>query len=111
MRLLGNSASFDSTNPKVYISYYVNEDIHLYANAAKGFRSGGFNFGATEPTFAPESVWSYELGSKVSTLDGRLNTEFALFYSQYDDYQIATFNPVLGYSITANAGDADIEGG
>ena len=100
--------SFDSTNPKVYISYHLNEDIHLYANAAKGFRSGGFNAGA--PSYGPESVWSYELGSKMSFVNGRLNTELALFFSEYEDYQIIGIPFVGTFNITSNAGDGEVQG-
>ncbi len=102
--------TFDSLNPKVYLSYHFTEDLHFYANAAKGFRSGGFNVfqppGA--PTYDPESVWSYELGSKLSAMDGRLSAEFALFYSDYEDYQ--TNSLVGGLNFTSNAGSAEIQG-
>ena len=102
--------SFDSTNPKIYLSYHAAESIHLYANAAKGFRSGGFNVfqPAGTPNFDPENVWSYELGAKMSLLDGRLNTELALFYSDYGDYQTSSL--VGGTNLTTNAGDAEIQG-
>ena len=100
--------TFDSVNPKFYLSYHLNEDIHLFANAAKGFRSGGFNSGG--PSYQPESVWSYELGSKMSFLDGHLDSELALFYSQYDDYQIIGItDPSVG-NVTSNAGNADVKG-
>ena len=101
--------TFDSLNPKFYISYGLTEEIRVYANAAKGFRSGGFN-GAGEPPFDPESVLSYELGTKISALDGRLNTELAIFYSDYDDYQVIGTVPSLGINITSNAGQAEIQG-
>lgn len=100
--------TFDSLNPKLYISYGLTEDIRVYANAAKGFRSGGFN-AANQPPFVPESVWSYELGTKMSLLGGRVNTELALFYSTYDDYQIIGVLPSVG-NITSNAGEAQVQG-
>ena len=55
--------TFDSLNPKFYLSYHPTSDIHLYANVAKGFRSGGFNV-AGLPPYDPEDVLSYELGVK-----------------------------------------------
>ena len=101
---------FHSVNPKISISYHANEILHLYINSSKGFRSGGFNVfqppGA--PTFDPESVWSYELGSKVVTLDGRISAEMALFFSDYEDYQTNAI--VGGLNLTSNAGSAEIKG-
>ena len=102
--------SFDSLNPKVYLKYALSEDVNLYANAAKGFRSGGFNSTAGTPAFDPESVWSYELGSKMQFLEGRLNAEIALFYSDYEDYQVNGVPPEGGFSLTSNGGAAEILG-
>src|SRR5579885_1232746 len=36
-------ARFHSTDPRAYASYRISEDVNVYASAAKGFRSGGFN--------------------------------------------------------------------
>lgn len=78
-------------------------------NAAKGFRSGGFN-AVRQPTFDPESIWSYELGAKGHFIDPRLYLEVAGFFSRYDDYQIVGIVPSLGTTVTANAGVAEIRG-
>lgn len=42
-------------------------------------------------TFDPEFVDSYELGVKANFLDGRLTTNIALFYSDFEDFQLNTF--------------------
>lgn len=104
-------AKFDSTNPRVYGSYAIAEDIKVYASVAKGFRSGGFNsFGF--PEFDSEAVWTYELGTKMSILDDRLSAEVALFYSDYSDYQVIGIPPppAIPSNVTSNAGDATIKG-
>jgi iron complex outermembrane receptor protein len=74
----------------------------VYASASRGFKSGGFNGrvngladvtlavnGVTTvvPTFAPESVWTYEVGAKGSFLDGRVMISADAFYSEYTDFQ------------------------
>lgn len=41
--------------------------------------------------FEPEFVNSYELGLKGQFLDGRLTTNIALFYSDFEDFQLNTF--------------------
>ena len=41
--------------------------------------------------FDPELVDSYELGLKAKFLDGTLTTNIALFYSDFEDFQLNTF--------------------
>ena len=101
--------TFDSLNPKLFAKYDVTDDLNVYVNIAKGFRSGGFN-GAGLPPFDPETVLSYELGSKMSSHDGRLKADVALFHSVYEDYQIVGIIPSLGLNVTSNAGEAEITG-
>lgn len=105
------SAGFHSVNPRVYAQYRVSDAVNTYATAAKGFRSGGFN-GFGEPTFGPEEVWTYEIGTKVSLLQGRLVADFALYHSDYDDYQISGVLPAPAppFGILSNAGKARIRG-
>ena len=60
---IAQTASFTSADPRFYVRYRVSEGVNVYASAAKGFRSGGFNsFG--QPPFGPESAWTYGLGLK-----------------------------------------------
>jgi iron complex outermembrane recepter protein len=106
------STNFHSLAPRVYGQYKWQRDVSIYASAAKGFRSGGFGtVGA--PDFEPETVWSYELGSKASLANGKLSTEAALFYSDYKDYQVqgVITGPTGGLlTTTSNGGDARIKG-
>ena len=110
--------TFEAFTPRFGINYRVNDDVLLYASAARGFKSGGFNGRATTPAdltiFNPEEIWSYELGAKSTWLDQRLTLNAALFYSDYQDLQfaIAVPNP-LGpgtLSPVINAGAAEIMG-
>ncbi len=41
--------------------------------------------------FDPEFVDAYEIGMKGEFLDGRLTTNIALFYSDFEDFQVNTF--------------------
>jgi iron complex outermembrane recepter protein len=102
---------FDTLNPRVYAQFKVSDRVNSYASAAKGFRSGGFNF-VGAPTFDPESVWTYELGTKMSLADGRFSADAAVFYSDYRDYQINGTVVVdgLSFNVFSNAGNARIEG-
>ncbi len=81
---LEESDSFDSVDPRVYASFELAENLNLYASAAKGFRSGGFNRGEL-PNYEPESLWSYELGLKGQSAGGTVGFEAAVYYSDYSD--------------------------
>lgn len=76
--------SFHSTDPRLYASFKLAEDLNLYASAAKGFRSGGFN-GNGQPQYKPESLWSYELGLKGLAAGGAVSFELSTYYSDYSD--------------------------
>jgi outer membrane receptor protein involved in Fe transport len=110
---LTEADSFDSTDPRVYMSYKFTPDLNVYASAAKGFRSGGFNRGEL-PNYEPESLWSYELGVKGQTEGGVLGFEAAVYYSDYSDMlrrglvfveETTTFE-----SLTTNIGKVEVKG-
>jgi iron complex outermembrane receptor protein len=121
-------------NPKFNLSWEPNKDLLLYATASKGFRPGGANqpvptsgslgdqceanlkqlYGTTAlvpapDTFEPDSVWSYELGEKWRTNDGRLSLNGAVFYSRWSDAQQFVGLP-CGFNFSTNTGNADIYG-
>ena len=102
--IVEDQATFTSTNPRFNLSYKVNENWNLYVNTAKGFRSGGFNVvDPTTPTYDPESLWSYELGSKSLLLDRRLDLEAAVWYNDWKDVQSNHYLPA-GLTVTTNGG-------
>ncbi|MBM0107184.1 TonB-dependent receptor [Steroidobacter sp. S1-65] len=104
--------SFDSTDPRVYASFKLSDDINIYASAGSGFRSGGFNRGDL-PNYQPETLWSYEVGSKGLLAGGVLAYEVAVFYSDYKDMlrRGLILNPD-GTTIqnTTNIGKAEVKG-
>ena len=109
--LMQDDGDFDSVDPRAYLRYAVTDDINLYASASKGFRSGGYNR-LGQPTYDSESLWTYEIGAKSSLFNGALTSDIALFYTEYDDYQVrgnVLFNgaPI---GIISNAGEAEIKG-
>ncbi|MGH9725130.1 MAG: TonB-dependent receptor domain-containing protein, partial [Candidatus Acidiferrales bacterium] len=94
-----------------YAVFKVNDQANIYASAAKGFRSGGFNAAVGFPPFQPESVWTYELGTKLSLLDHQLYIDTDVFYSNYKNYVITGLDPSAPQQdIFQNAGDAVIKG-
>lgn len=66
----------------------------VYVSASKGFLTGGFNTEiGSDPNldplraFGPETVWTYEIGSKTQWAHRRLQINIALFYSDYNNKQ------------------------
>lgn len=103
---------FDSVDPRIYASFKLEPRWTVYASAAKGFRSGGFNAvnAAFPETFEPEKVWSYELGTKFEALGGLLRGEVAAFTSRLTNMQSTTIATSVGLGYTGNVGRADIKG-
>ncbi|MGH8209952.1 MAG: TonB-dependent receptor domain-containing protein, partial [Steroidobacteraceae bacterium] len=60
-------------------------------------------------TFGPDTDWNYEIGAKGGWLDGRLNTNLAVYYIDWRNIQSATI--INGTTaIIGNAGNAKSEG-
>lgn len=110
---ISESDSFDSLDPRVYGSFKVNDDVMIYASVGSGFRSGGFNRGDL-PNFEPETLISYELGSKGVIAGGVLSYEVAAFHSDYKDMlrRSLVFNSATGATdqLVSNIGKAKVNG-
>ncbi len=103
-------AKFHSVDPRLYFSYGIAHDVRLYASAAEGFRSGGFNVeNGLLSTFDPEKVRSYELGLKAAVPSRKLNFEAALFHSKYQDIQVFRLS-ANNVGTVDNGGDARVRG-
>ena len=102
------SEEFESTTPKLAITYALSDQSSMYVSISEGFRSGGFNSGS-DVSFDPESVRSFEIGAKAMLFDRSLRLEAAVFHSKYFDYQEADFNADTG-TLIRNPGEAETEG-
>ncbi len=101
------SADWDALTPRFALDYAVNEDVMVYATATRGFKSGGFQLGDGKP-FDPEFLWAYEVGTKATLLDRRLQANLGGFFYNFTDLQVVQF--VNGIATTNNAGKARIKG-
>lgn len=90
--------------------YQVTDRDLLYAKVSTGYKVGGFNNAQSD--YGPETVTSYEIGSKNSFLDNHLQLNLTAFRMDYNDQQVSQF--VTGAastgSITVNAGRSRIWG-
>lgn len=118
--------TFDSVNPRFNLTWKPSDGTMLYANVAKGFRSGSIQtpsqvFAAgISPGFAPPGVrtsaiikpddlWTYEAGTKLELAGGTVAVEAAAYYTDWTDVQ-TSFTSVLLVPSQLNAGDASIRG-
>ena len=74
----------------------VTKDAMLYATAARGFKSGGYNTGfgrlpASQREFLDETVDHFEAGFKATLWQHRLQLNVAVFNTEYTNYQDAAF--------------------
>ena len=93
-------------SPSLGITYEPSDNLSIYASYAEGFRPNS-GADASGNTFDPEESKSYEVGLKISSLGGRLNTTVALFKMKKSN--ILTADPVNAGE-TAALGEAESEG-
>ncbi|WP_374471735.1 TonB-dependent receptor [Phenylobacterium sp.] len=109
------SAEASGFSPKLLVTYAVRPEVLVYAQAAEGYRPGGFNtagrigqlFGApgTPPgRYLADELWNFELGAKVRGFDGRLQGRAAVFYASWESVQSDQYL-ADGVAYTANIGD------
>ena len=128
------SENAQGVTPKVSLSYQFDKDLLVYATAAKGFRPGGgtgpvptsgpltceaqlmVEYGSKgfvngPISFTSDSVWSYELGEKWRSADGRFSVNASGYFESWVGVQQVNALSSCGYVYTANVGDAHVYGG
>jgi iron complex outermembrane receptor protein len=120
------SETFSSVSPRLGLDYRVNDDVMVYFDASRGFKSGGFNVRAQETLF-PESALPFddevltvfEVGVKSVVANGSMLLNAAAFTGDYTDIQVSTFTSYDAdgdgvddsfYGDFLNAGDATLNG-
>lgn len=115
----------DAVTGTFSVGYAFNDDHNVYVGYSRGFKAGGLNHDQeaydTSPfilgesnavadgvEFEGEEADAYELGYKGQFLDGRLTLNTALFYTEFSDFQLNSFNG-LGFSV-GNPGDVTAKG-
>ncbi|TAK94380.1 MAG: hypothetical protein EPO07_16770 [Verrucomicrobia bacterium] len=108
--------NFSATQPKFAIAYHYMPECVVYASAAVGYQSGGFNTSNdndTQSRFNPARSWNYEIGARTLCLDQKLQWNLAFFYTEtsgYQVYRLDTINPAQAYVINAqHAWSAGVE--
>jgi len=122
----GAATSSHAFTPKYALTWEVSPTNTVYTSIAKGFRLGGNNIfvppttcgpdleanglEAGPPDYKPDSLWSYEVGSKSRFLNNRLSINADVFYVKWKNIQQGVYLPTCAYTYNANAGDATSKG-
>ncbi|WP_066607909.1 TonB-dependent receptor [Sphingobium cupriresistens] len=84
----------DRFDPLVTLAYDVSRHINVYGKWSTGYKAGGANSRSlTYRSFGPESVSSFEIGSKMDLLDNMVRLNLAAYTTKYKNVQI-DFNAV-----------------
>ncbi|MEQ8405956.1 MAG: TonB-dependent receptor [Oceanicaulis sp.] len=115
--------TYDAVTPRFGVDWLDRDvgpfdSLLLYASAAKGFKSGGYNgiaFGNIDVLSTPygaEENWTYEAGVKTELLDTRLTVNAVAFQNEISDIILAaSASGPGGISFPLqNAGDARVRG-
>ncbi|AQA19271.1 hypothetical protein BST95_14485 [Halioglobus japonicus] len=132
---LGLSRDEDKVTYSGNVQWDLNEDTMLYASVSTGFKGGGFDESYSsageeirlvnpitnevigEPVpgqdssileYEDEEVLAYELGAKMSLLEGAAELNFALFRMEYDNLQTSSL--VGDVQRVGNAGESISQG-
>jgi iron complex outermembrane receptor protein len=105
--------TYTAISPKLAISYELNQQTHIYASYARGFRAGGINAqkipGNAQQSFDPEFSDNYEIGYKFLDSKKRYRINATAFLIQWTDLQF--FNLVAPFTYAReNVGDAQSYG-
>jgi outer membrane receptor protein involved in Fe transport len=118
------SSNQRATTPRFTAKYKFDASNMIYANAAKGYRIGGANsqlpnipsnpcppqYTSGTTPFGSDSLWSYEIGSKNTWLDGRVNSRLAAYRINWNQIQQVILL-ACSFHVTENVGSAVSKGG
>ena len=116
-----NTESESETTGTLKFAYQLTENVNSYASYSRGYKAGGYNLdqegvGFSDDDgnpidttrFSPELSDSYELGLKGEFLDYKLTLNTALFYTEFENFQLNTFTG-LGFTV-GNVEEVTTEG-
>jgi iron complex outermembrane recepter protein len=122
-----SSSSETPVTPRLALTYQPDRDDMVYATVSKGFRIGGINTelppicGASlaalgyangvPQKYDSDHVWSYELGTKNTLWEHRLQIDASIYWIDWENIQQNVYMPECGFQFTANLGKAVSKGG
>lgn len=105
----------DKVDFSAVLRFRPTEDSMYYVSVSEAFRSGGyssaviFSQAALEP-YGPETLRSYEIGTKLALADDRLRFDASAFFYDFEDFQATFVRATEASARLQNAGDVEITG-
>lgn len=93
---LVNTVDDDEVTYRFGVEWDVGDDSLFYAGFERGYRAGGVDISQVVPTYPPEFIDAYTIGSKNRFLDNSLQLNIEAFYWDYTDQQINYFATING---------------
>jgi iron complex outermembrane receptor protein len=113
-----DSVTFSAPTGALSLKYFFNEDVSAYWKYSRGWKGPQFNVGdgQTNNTITvaePETIDAFEVGFNGTWFDSRLNLKGALFWYNYENYQVFLITNDFSsppQRVVENASDARIYG-
>ncbi len=114
-----DTQEFDHPTGLVKLRYFLNEDVSVSMKYTHGWKGpqvnvrDGLTLAGALDLAKPEKIDSFEWGFNGDWFDDRLHIQGALFFYNYQDYQVFTFSNLIGtppQRIVINADDAQLYG-
>lgn len=115
--------------PKADISWQPTTDMNFYVSVGKGYRVGGVNpqINNTQPacqtalaaddlqgklsrTYSPDSLWSYEIGTKDQLFENHLEVQASIYHILWNNIQQVAGIQNCGFAAVFNLGSATSNG-
>lgn len=107
----------DAITGRAVIDFKITPDNLVYASFSRGYKSGGINpplqpIFAVPESFVSEQIDAFEIGSKNSFDDGKLQLNLTAFYYKYKDLQLSKIvaRTVVNDNVSANIYGFEAEG-
>jgi iron complex outermembrane receptor protein len=102
-------ANFSAVTGTAGLQWDPDRDTMMYARYSRGYKAGGFNVGisTTEGAFPktnPEHANNYEVGLKKELFHHTLQTNVAIYYLDYRDFQAPVTIPAVGGGVAQPQG-------
>lgn len=98
----------------ITVQWDATDEVMTYFKVGNGYKAFGFDQANSRGIFEgqaydEEKVLAYELGAKMDLLGGRARLNAALFFSEFEDVQVSTFDGNAGF-LVGNAGESEVKG-
>jgi iron complex outermembrane receptor protein len=109
-----NKRSESHLTGDITLQWDANDDTMIYAKVGNGYKAGGYdednNRGRIDAAeYDDETVLSFELGSKMTFMEGRARLNGAIFQSAFKDVQVSAFDGNAGF-VVGNAAESQTTG-